>query len=65
MVKTMICLADQAIKSIGKEAAKHYINSLFGKLKFANLNSKNKEFLNAYWTKLFGQKYTDDMLADK
>ena len=65
LVKTMICLADQAVKSIGKEAAVHYLNSLFGELKFANLNAKNKEFLRTYWTKLFGEDYVNALLADK
>jgi len=65
MVKAMIYLADQSVKSIGKEASKQYLKSLFGENKFANLNSKNKEFLKAYWTKIFDEKYADDMIADK
>ena len=65
VVKAMICLADQAVKGIGKEAAKHYLKSLFGENKFANLNSKNREFLKTYFRKLYGEDFVNDMVADK
>ena len=61
----MICFADQAVKGIGKEAAKHYLKSLFGENKFANLNSKNREFLKTYFLKLYGEDFVNAMIADK
>jgi len=65
VVKAMICLADQAVKGIGKEAAKHYLKSLFGENKFANLNSKNREFLKTYFLKLYGEDFVNAMIAEK
>lgn len=56
---------EKEVEAEDKEEEKKEATAKVEFVKFANLDSKNKQFLTDYWRQLFGDDYVNALVADK